>query len=138
MLVAVSDNEPSKGGFSASEMRIHATHNGATVYDYKGNYNSNMDVDWTGAILTSVVQLTDLCTGGNGIYPEPENGGHAYPGVTFDKANQGDYVSNCDTDRYGPQGSDLGSDCRWENCPLPSSISSSINHTQMTVLLWVR
>jgi len=131
-------NEPSKGDFSPSEMRIHATHNGTTVYDYKGNYSSNMDVDWTGAILTSAVQLTDLCTSGNGIFPEPENGGHAYLGVTFDKANQGDYISNCDTDRYGPQGSDLGSDCRWENCPLPSSISSSPAHTQMTVLLWVR
>ena len=130
-------NVPNKTSIGVVEQRTHATHNGTTVWDFKGDLNPDLDLDWTGAILQNPVELTDLCSSSSNANPEPESGGHAYLGLTFDKANNGDYTSNCDTDRYGSN-TDISSDCRWENCTLPGSISSSANHTQMTVQIYVR
>ena len=72
--------------------------------------------------------LEDQCNSGNpSKRPEPENRekGHVMEGLTWDKANNGNYTGNCDSDRYGHN----GSDCRWENCGLPSSISSTLRRT---------
>ena len=83
--------------------------------------------------------LQDHCNNANSTArPEPENSGgsHVMEGLTWDKANNGDYVGNCDTDHYGSN----GSDCRWEKCGLPSSISSTgaSTHVQMTLQMWLR
>ena len=128
-------NIPQKTTIGQTEMRVQATHNGIIVYDYKGDLNSNLDSNWSGGIMENWSVITDQCSSGNSsARPEPEQGAHAMLGVTWDKANNGDYTSNCDTDRYGQN----GSDCRWENCPLPGNISSSVNHVQMTLQMWVR
>jgi len=127
-------NIPGKLTIGTTEQMVMATHQGTVVYAYKGTLNSKLDSSWDGAILASPTNLVDKCVSQNGHLPEPEKGGHAYLGVTFDKANNGNYTSNCDTDRYGEN----GSDCRWENCTLPGNISSQSNHTQMTVLIFVR
>ncbi len=130
-------NVPNKTTLGVTEQRTHATHNGTTVWDFKGDLNASLDTDWSGAILQNPVELVDQCTANTDANPEPENGGHAYLGLTLDKANNGNYASNCDTDRYGSDPS-ISSDCRWENCNLPGSISSSSTHTQMTVQIYVR
>ncbi|MBN2800090.1 MAG: hypothetical protein JXX28_13175 [Deltaproteobacteria bacterium] len=127
-------NVPDKTVIGTVEQRLRATHDSTVVWDYKGALNPSLDTDWSGAILTSPTQLTDRCTTSSGTIPEPEIGAHAYPGITFDKWATGDYVSNCDTDRYNAS----NPDCRWENCSLPSSIAPSTYHSQMTVTMWVR
>jgi len=126
-------NVPAKLSIGKTEQATVATYNGTTIYAYKGTLNSKLDSSWEGAILQSPKALVDQCIYNQGVAPEPEVGGHAVPGLTFDKATPGDYVSNCDTDRYAN-----GSDCRWENCQLPGNISPSQYHVQMTVLIYVR
>ena len=127
-------NVPAKASLAPTEMRILATHDGTAVYDFVGDFNADVDVDWSGGILDNWVVLLDLCaTASTGWRPEPEQGAHAMLGLTWDKANNFDYTSNCDTDRYGG-----GSDCRWENCGLPTDISASPNHVQMTLHMFVR
>jgi len=131
-------NVPNKAQFGATEMRVSAHHTTTSVWDYKGDFNPKLDVDWTGGQMANWGVIEDRCTVGTNVNrPEPEIGGHAFPGVTWDKWNNGDFVSNCDTDRYGPAGTGT-SDCRWENCGLPSSISGTPSHVQETVHLWVR
>ena len=127
-------NVPNKGAIGKTDQMIESRHYGQVIYAYKGDLNSNLDSSWNGTILNNFTKLVDKCNVGNGVYrPEPEVGAHAYPGLTFDKWSNGDYTSNCDTDRYGN-----GGDCRWENCQLPSSISSSPYHVQMSLFLFVR
>jgi hypothetical protein len=127
-------NVPTKLSIGKSHQMIAATHKGTVVYAYKGTLNSKLDSSWDGAILQSPTKIVDQCTAGNGNIPEPEIGGHAIPGITFDKWTYGDYTSNCDTDRYGQN----GPDCRWENCNLPAALSGSQTHVQMTLYLYVR
>ena len=126
-------NIPEKLTIGKTEQMTMATHNGTQVYAYKGTLNNKLDSSWEGGKLASPTKLVDKCTNQPPSNPEPEIGPHAVPGLTFDKANNGDYVSNCDTDRYGG-----GSDCRWENCGLPGSISGQGTHVQMTLLIFVR
>ena len=85
-------------------------------------------------ILLDFVKIVDNCTAHNGVQPAPKN---SYAiGLTFDKYSPYNYTgANCDT--Y--QGSfESVTDCRWENCQLPSFISSSKTHVQMTVAIYVR
>ena len=41
-------NIPQKTSIGQSEMRVQATHNGTTVYDYKGDMNASLDANWSG------------------------------------------------------------------------------------------
>ena len=125
-----------KDALEGSEQVTAAYHLGNVVYAYKGDRNLQLGkgTQWQGAILHNPVKIKDYCTSGNGDPPEPENGAHAIAGITFDKTNPGEFVSNCDTDRYG---SSPSGDCRWENCGLPSHISNVKIHVQMTVAIYV-
>ncbi|XP_062507888.1 uncharacterized protein LOC134184230 [Corticium candelabrum] len=107
-----------------------AYHEGQLVYAYRGDRNNELGKTWRGAILNNPIKIVDLCTGNNGTPPEPTS--DTYQGLTFDKHNPEVHTGNCDTDRY-PN----GNDCRWENCLLPSSISSQSSHVQMTVAMYL-
>ncbi|XP_062502304.1 uncharacterized protein LOC134179427 [Corticium candelabrum] len=109
-----------------------AYHEGEVVYAYRGDRNSELGKSWRGAILNNPVNITDHCTNGNGIPPEPSIDIDGIPGLIFDKLNPGVYTDNCDTDIYKKM-----SDCRWGNCLLPSSISSKTQHVQMTVAIFL-
>ena len=125
-------NVPSKIRFQPEEMMIVAYHYSTTVYAYKGTFNRNLDHDWTGAtLLGNVRRITDQCTKSTKV-PIPIQY-NDFTGMVFDK--QADH--NSDT----LQGNTLSSsynDERWEECHLPSSISSSRANVQMTVAIYVR
>ena len=113
---------------------IVAYHKGTVVYAYKGLFNRNIDYDWTGGILLDFKKIVDKCahTTSNGVQSAPEN--NFVVGLTFDKWSPYNYKANCDT--Y--QGTFASPhECRWENCQLPSSISSSSQHVQMTMAIYV-
>jgi len=126
-------NIPNKARFSATEQMIVAYHEGTVVYAYKGLFNRNIDFNWSGAILLDPVKIVDRCTQGNGVQPAPEN--QIAVGFTFDKWTPYNYKANCDTYKGLFPSPD---DCRWENCNLPSSISSRATHVQMTVAIFMR
>ena len=127
-------NIPNKARFNPTEQMIVAYHKGTVVYVYKGVFDKNIDSGWTGGILLDFKKIVDECTAKNGVQPAPE---HLYAvGLTFDKITPYKYKSNnCDT--YKGTFASPG-DCRWENCHLPSSISSSNAHVQMTMAIYVR
>ena len=126
-------NIPNKARFNATEQMIVAYHKGTVVYAYKGLFNRNIDYNWSGAILLDFKKIEDRCTSGNGVQPAPEN--QIAIGLTFDKYSPYNYKANCDT--YQGSFTSPG-DCRWLNCGLPSSISSSTSRVQMTVAIYVR
>ena len=107
---------------------IVAYHKGTVAYAYKGLFNRNIDYNWSGAILLDFAKIVDKCTQANGVQPAPEN--RLVIGLTFDKKSPYNYKASCDTHKgsFTSPG-----DCRWENCELPSSISRSVNHVQMTL-----
>ena len=78
-------------------------------------------------------KIVDKYTQANGVQPAPENA--CAIGLTFDKYSPYNYRANCDT--YSGSFTSPA-DCRWENCKLPSSISSSKQHVQMTIAIYVR
>ena len=119
--------------FSPTEQMIVAYHNSHMVYAYKGLFNRNTDYDWTGGILLDFKKIVDKCTKNSGVQPAPAVSN--IPGITFDKWSPYDYHANCDT-LHGSLSSP--GDCRWENCHLPSSISTSKHHVQMTMAIFVR
>jgi len=121
---------PNKLAIGTTEQRAVASHNGTIVYDYRGDLHANLDTDWRGFILNNYVRISDRCNSSNGIAPGAASNGVV--GLTFDKVSFSAYTSNCDTTWNGY------SDCRWENCSLPGSISSSSNHVQMTMHIFVR
>ena len=123
---------PRKIRLNPTEMAIAAYHNKRLVYAYKGIYNANLDRHWSGGILLDPTQLVDHCGSSNGVVPEPYI---VIGGLSFDKYGPLNYHSNCDTIRGSLNNP---GDCRWENCKLPSSISSNQQHTQMTVAIYVR
>ena len=125
-------NIPNKARFNPTEQMIVAYHKGTVVYAYKGLFNRNIDYNWSGAILLDFKKIQDRCTYKD-VQPAPENR-HAI-GLTFDKATPYNHMVNCDTYRgsFATPG-----DCRWDNCILPSPISSSSHHVQMTVAIYVR
>ena len=126
-------NIPNKARYSATEQMIVAYHRGTVVYAYKGLLNRNIDYNWSGAILLDFVKIVDRCKQGVGTQPAPENTGAI--GLTFDKWTPYNYKANCDS--YRGTFASAG-DCRWENCRLPSSISSRDAHVQMTMAIFVR
>ena len=112
---------------------IVAYHKGTVVYAYKGLFNRNIDYNWSGALLLDFLKIVDRCKVRNGVQPAPEN--NFVIGLTFDKYTPYNYKINCDT--YRGSFTSPG-DCRWETCSLPSSISSSKLHVQMTIAIYVR
>ena len=126
-------NIPNKARFNPTEQMIVAYHKGTVVYAYKGLFNRNIDYNWSGAILLDFKKIVDKCTDRNGVQPAPES--NLVIGLSFDKYTPYNYMTNCDT-YYGTFTSP--GDCRWANCQLPSSISSSKRGVQMTVATYVR
>ena len=129
-------NIPNKARFNPTEQMIVAYHDGTVVYAYASLFNRLIDSMWRGAILCDVDlrKIIDRCRSHNGVQPAPEN--HYAVGITFDKKSPTLYAGqNCDT--YRGSLTHPG-DCRWENCQLPSSVSSHTKHVQMTVAIFVR
>jgi hypothetical protein len=108
-------------------MMIVAYHNKAVVYAYKGFFNRNLCMNWSGGILIDPSKIVDLCSSKNGIPPDPyiEND---FGGLAFDKYSPGAYTRNCDT--YKTSFSNP-TDCRFENCAIN-------RHSQMTMAIYVR
>ena len=127
-------NIPNKDRLNPTEMMIAAYHNKRLAYAYKGIFNKNLDWHWSGGILLDPKKVVDLCTRYNGVQPAPYISSN-WGGLSFDKASPYAYISHCDV--YDGYPSNLR-DCRWENCQLPTSISSSSRRTQMTVAIYVR
>ena len=123
-------NIPNKARFNATEQMIVAYNEGTVVYAYASLFNRLIDSMWRGAILCEVDlrEIIDKCRSSNGVQPAPEN---AYVvGIAFDKESL--TLQNCDT--YRGSLTHPG-DCQWENCLLPSSISSHTKHVQMTMTM---
>ena len=127
-------NIPNKTKLNPTEMMIAAYHKKTLVYAYKGIFNKNLNWHWSGGILLDPKKVVDHCKNHNGVQPAPYIGSN-WGGLSFDKHSPYDYTANCDvyTGRLSSP-----RDCRWENCQLPTSISSSSTHTQMTVAIYVR
>ena len=125
-------NVPSKIRFQPEEMMIVAYHYSTTVYAYKGTFNRNLDHDWTGAtLLGNVRAITDRCTrSGTGV-PIPKHT-NDLTGMIFTKQVDGGDQSDTIRSLSNPE------DERWEECYLPSSISSSKQNVQMTMAIYVR
>ena len=126
-------NIPNKARFHPIEQMTVAYHKGTIVYAYKGIFNRNIDYNWSGGILLDFKKVVDKCSSSNGVQPAPQNSGVV--GLTFDKHSPYDHKANYDT-YWGSFSSPT--DGRWENCALPSSISSRGNHVQMTMTIYVR
>ena len=128
-------NIPNKDRLNPTEMMIAAYHHKTTVYAYKGIFNKNLDWHWSGGILLDPKKVVDLCAAINGVPPEPYRG-YNWGGLSFDKNNPHTYTGNCDV--YTGTFPSSPRDCRWANCQLPTSISSTRRNTQMTVAIYVR
>ena len=131
-------NVPNKTRFDPTEQMIVAYHKGTMVYAYKGDFNYNIDYYWTGALLHNSKKLIDRCTtASNGVPPAPSVHYSGILGLTFDKITPYKYYVNCDTYH---RGSTLTSpkDCRWHDCFLPATISSTKYSTDMTIAIFVR
>ena len=120
-------NVPNKTRLQPEEMMIAAYHNEILVYAYKGTFNRNIDHHWSGGILLMpVTQIVDRCTrSGTGV-PTPKG----LLGLAFTKGIDGS--THTDTIRYNEE------DERWDECHLPSSISSTRSSAQMTMAIYVR
>ena len=118
---------PNKTRLQPEEMMIAAYHNEILVYAYKGTFNRNIDHHWSGGILLMpVTQIVDRCTrSGTGV-PTPKG----LLGLAFTKGIDGS--THTDTIRYNEE------DERWDECHLPSSISSTRSSAQMTMAIYVR
>ena len=125
-------NVPNKRRLQPEEMIIAAYHNGRLVYAYKGTFNLNIDHNWPGAtLLPPVSRVVDHCTrSGTGV-PTPRQY-NDMSGLVFDK-----HVGS-DTDTIQGTLANPSNDERWEECYLPTSISSSQYNVQMTVAIFVR
>ena len=125
-------NVPGKADLQPQEMMLAAYHNRRVVYAYKGIFNRNVDSHWSGGILLDPQKIVDHCTHGNGVQPAPHSD---VPGIGFDKISPYNYPGNCDT-YQGVFSSPR--DCRWADCHLTASFSSSAYHVQMTMAMYVR
>ena len=123
-------NVPNKTRLQPEEMMIAAYHNGILVYAYKGTFNRNIDHHWSGGtLLMPVIRIVDRCRQSTAV-PVPLKYG-TLTGLVFDKQ----YDGNSDT-LHGSLASPA--DERWEECLLPSSISSTQDSVQMTMAIYVR
>ena len=124
-------NVPSKLRFQPKEMMIVAYHYSTMVYAYKGTFNRNLDHDWTGAtLLGNVRAIIDRCTRSTKV-PIPQQYGDL-TGMIFTKQ------ASSSTDTIKGTLSNPNDDDRWQECQLPSSISSSAFYVQMTMAIYVR
>ena len=130
-------NVPNKARFNSTEQMIVAYHNGIIVYAYKGYFNRNIDYHWSGAILLDAKKVIDRCMNLNEVPPSPSVHYSGIFGLNFDKVTPTNHYVNCDTYH---QGSTLRypRDCRWHDCHLPTSISSSRYSTDMTIAILIR
>ena len=128
-------NIPNKDRLNPTEMMIAAYHNKRLVYAYKGIFNKNLDWHWSGGILLDPKKVVDLCTAKSGGHQPAPYASNNLGGLSFDKYSPYVYTSHCDV-YYGSLSSP--GDNRWGYCHLPTSISSSQYHTQMTVAIYVR
>jgi hypothetical protein len=108
-------------------MMIVAYHNKAVVYAYKGFFNRNLCMNWSGGILIDPSKIVDHCRTNNGVQPDPKIDGNL-GGLAFDKRSPGAYTNNCDT-YYTP--STNPRDCRFLNCGI-------YQNSQMTMAIYVR
>ena len=130
-------NVPNKASFNPTEQMIVAYHKGTIVFAYKGYFNRNIDYHWTGAILLDAKKVIDRCLVNNGVPTAPSVPVTGIFGLTFDKASPTNHYYNCNTYH---RGSTLTSpaECRWHDCHIPSSISSTKYNTDMTMAIFVR
>ena len=126
-------NVPSKIRFQPEEMMIVAYHYSTTVYAYKGTFNRNLDHDWTGAtLLGNVRAITDRCTRSGNDVPIPKHN-NDLTGMIFTKQVDGGDHSDTLRGFLSRHEDEL-----WEECWLPSSISSRRDNVQMTMAIYVR
>ncbi|XP_065179688.1 uncharacterized protein LOC135810149 isoform X2 [Sycon ciliatum] len=126
-------NIPNKVQTGYKEQMVSAYYNGKLIFAYKDNINSQLGKSNPGVFLKATNKVVDLCTRSNGIRPSYSTNSHATSGITFDKVSPTVYASNCNTDW-----SYYRTDCRWNDCYLPKSISPRLYNTQMTMIIWVR
>ena len=125
-------NLPNKQPTGYREQMLAAYHNGILVYAYKAPLNPNLGKSKTGPYLNVTRMIVDRCTANRGTRPSLYFRNGSYD-LLFDKYSPTSYTANCDTMRGA-----YWSDCRWENCQLPSSVSVRRHHTQMTMFIYVR
>ena len=130
-------NVPNKAHFNPTEQMIVAYHKGTIVYAYKGYFNRDIDHHWTGAILPDAKKVIDKCRYSNGVPPAPSVHISGIFGLTFDKVSPTNYYYNCDTYHQGTTLTKQA-DCRWHDCHLLSSISSTPRKTNMMIAIFVR
>ena len=132
-------NVPNKASFNPTEQMVAAYHKGTMVFAYKGYFNRNIDYHWTGAILLDAKRVLDLCSykGSVGVPPAPGVHVSGIFGLSFDKISPTNHYYNCNTYH---QGSTLTHqvECRWQDCGLPSSISSKPSQTDMIMAIFVQ
>ena len=124
-------NVPNKARFNYTEQMLVAYHNKKVVYAYKGLFNRNIDYDWIGGVLIVHTKIIDRCSRYNTARPNPVK---IIPGITFSKYSSLSYSSS---DTYCGNLNNPA-DCRWQYCRLPSSVSSTSSHTQMTLAIYLR
>ena len=130
-------NVPYKARLNPTEMMIVAYRNKVARVAYKGEFNYDIDHEWSGGILVEPKKILDQCTWTAhtaGIAPAPSahEGDRRLLGIAFDKHSPTNYLSNCDT--IGGQFSGPW-DCRWGDCDTRDSIYAK---TQMTMAIYVR
>jgi hypothetical protein len=134
-------NIPNKRRLNPTEMLHVGYHNKRIIYAYKGTFNLNIDNDWTGGFLLNATKLVDKCTQGNGIPPMPKiySGNPDLLGLDFAKRGTYQNVRESYCDGYYVSLSSPG-ECRWWDCLLPSSISSTSwgSGVQRTTAIFVR
>ena len=92
------------------------------------------DYDWSGGILLDFKKIVDKCKERNGVQPAPTF--VSIPGIAFNKATPYNYHAGTSITLCGSLTNP--SDCRWNDCQLPSSISASQTYVQMTMTIFVR
>ena len=130
-------NVPNKARFNPSEQMIVGYHKGTIVFAYKGDFNYNIDYYWTGALLYKSKKLIDYCIHSNGIPPAPSVHYSGILGLTFDKVTPTEFYRNCNTYHKGSTLTNP-TECRWHDCHIPTSISSTRYSTDMTMAIFVR
>ena len=109
------------------------------VYAYKGIFNKNLDLHWSGGILLDPEKVVDLCTrftSKSGSHQPAPYVSNNLGGLSFDKYLPYVYTSSSDVYSGSLSSPD---DYRWIYCYLlPTNISSSRRYqTQMTLAIYV-
>ena len=123
-------NIPNKARFNPTEQMIVAYLNKQIIYAYKGDFNMNIDYNWSGGILIAYTKILDKCSYGNGNNPRPVKS--SLPGIAFSKRS-----SSCNY--YGTGGTITGTltstkNDRWSYC----RSSGYATGNQMTLAIYIR